>query len=187
MIGYLEGTLQEVTERTLILNVQGVGYELAVSARVKQGKRKGAAIALFVHTHLRENAMELYGFASLFEREIFLALITVSGVGPKTALGILSLASAQDIQKSVRSADTGMLTKVSGIGKKTAERIIVELKEKFGGKELAQSLTPERTDAFEALIGLGYRAQEAREALAKVPDEVADTTEQIREALRQLA
>lgn len=187
MIGYLEGTIQEITERTLIVNCGGVGYELVVSARVKQGKKKGAVLPLFVHTHLRENAIELYGFGSLFEREIFLALITVGGVGPRTAIGILSLASAKDIQKAVREGDTGMLTKVSGIGKKTAERIVVELKEKFGGKELARSLAPERTDAFEALIGLGYKAQEAREALAKVPDDVLDTADQIREALRQLA
>lgn len=187
MIGYLQGTIREITERTLIVLCGGVGYEVHVSSRVKQGKKHDAEIALYVHTYLRDSALELYGFPSLFEREIFLALLTVGGVGPKTALGILSLASAKDIQKAVRDGDTGMLTKVSGIGKKTAERIIVELREKFGGEDVAQLLTPERADAFEALLGLGYKAKEARAALAKVPDEVCDTTEQIRAALKQLS
>jgi len=187
MIGFLEGTIHEITERTLIVLCGGVGYEVYVSARVKQGKKKGEDITLYIHTYLRDNSLELYGFPSLFEREIFLSLLTVGGVGPKTALGILSLASAKDIQKSVRESDTGMLTKVSGIGKKTAERIIVELREKFGGDDVVQQLSPDRTDAFEALVGLGYRAKEAREALARVPDEVADTTEQIRAALKQLS
>lgn len=187
MIGHLEGTIRDITERTTILDVGGVGYEVAISARMRHTLKVGDAAALYIHTHLRETAIELYGFSSLFEREVFLALMTVGGVGPKTALGILSIASAQDVQHAVREGDIALLTKVSGIGKKIAERIVVELREKFGGKEMTSTLTAERTDAFEALVGLGYRAKEAREALAKVPDDVTDTTEVIRKALRELS
>lgn len=186
MIGFLEGIVAEVTERTLIVNVAGVGYEVAVSSRLKRGKKKGATVSLFIHTHLRETAIELYGFSTLFEREMFLELMTVGGVGPKTALGILSIASAQDVQRAVREGNTALLTKVSGIGKKTAERIVVELKETFGGKSV-QQLSADRIDAFEALIGLGYKAKEAREALARVPDEVKDVSEIIRRALAQIS
>ncbi|HWA31967.1 MAG TPA: Holliday junction branch migration protein RuvA, partial [Candidatus Paceibacterota bacterium] len=136
------------------------------------------------HTHLREDAIELYGFMDHDELEFFEMLIGVSGIGPKGALSILGVATIEVLAKAISTGDISYLTKISGIGKKTAEKIVIELRDKLG-EEAADGTLQGELDALEALRSLGYSQGEAREALKKVPAEL-DTNGKVREALKIL-
>ena len=133
---------------------------------------------------MREDALDLYGFLNYEELEFFEMLIGVSGIGPKGALAILSIASTETLRKAIGTGDTSYLTKISGIGKKTAEKIVIELRDKMGEQEKGSSMQ-EELDAMEALKSLGYSQNEIREALKKVPPDL-NTNEKIREALKIL-
>jgi holliday junction DNA helicase RuvA len=146
----------------------------------------GQELNLVIHTYVREDQITLYGFPTLPELEFFELLLTVSGVGPKSALGIMSLASLEMIKSAIVSEDPSVFTKVSGIGRKTAERVIVELKEKLKNEVSAAPVAREHSDAMDALVALGYSQQEAREALKVVPRDVADLQTKIKLALRGL-
>src|SRR6185295_9316164 len=134
----------------------------------------GQEVSLVTHTYVREDQLTLYGFQTLPELEFFEMLLTVSGVGPKSALGIMSLASIDMIKSAIVSEDPSVFTKVSGIGRKTAERVIVELKEKLKDEKSAAPVAQEQSDALDALVALGYSQQEARDALKNVPKDTAD-------------
>jgi Holliday junction DNA helicase RuvA len=163
----------------------GVGYKINVSPdTLSKTKKLGEEIFLFIHTHVREDILDLYGFLDYPELEFFEMLINVSGIGPKGALTILGIASIETLRKAIGTGDTSYLTKISGIGKKTAEKIVIELRDKMGEQEKGSSMQGE-LDAMEALKSLGYSQNEIREALKKVsPDSNINT--KIREALKIL-
>lgn len=185
MIGSVKGTIILKTEKFLIVEASGVGYKISVSpdALSKAGKM-GGEIMLWTHTHVREDAFDLYGFLNREELEFFEMLINVSGIGPRSALAILGIASIETLRKAIGTGDTSYLTKISGIGRKTAEKIVIELRDKMG-TELGDASLKDELDALEALKSLGYSQNEARDALKKVtPD--ANTNTKIREALKIL-
>ncbi|KKQ01476.1 MAG: Holliday junction ATP-dependent DNA helicase RuvA [Parcubacteria group bacterium GW2011_GWB1_36_5] len=185
MIGHLKGNLIHQDLKSVILDVSGVGYKVSISVDVlAQRKKVGEEISLWIHTHVREDCLDLYGFAKREELEFFEMLINVSGIGPKGAMGILTVASIETLRKAISTEDISYLTKISGIGKKTAEKIVIELRDKMGEEKGGSSLQGE-LDALEALKSLGYSQNEAREALKKVKPSI-DTNTKIREALKIL-
>lgn len=184
MIGSIRGKIVLKTGKFLLVETRsGVGYRISVSpdtlSRIQINE-----VFLFIHTHVREDILDLYGFLSREELEFFEMLINVSGIGPKGALAILGITSIETLRKAISVGDTGYLTKISGIGKKTAEKIIIELRDKIGEEKSGSSLQ-EELDALEALKSLGYSQNEAREALKKVSTDL-NTNAKIREALKIL-
>jgi len=185
MIGSIKGKIILKTEKFLIVETGGVGYKINVSPDIlSKAKKLGDEIMLWTHTHVREDALDLYGFFNREELEFFEMLINVSGIGPRSALAILGIASIETLKKAIGTSDTSYLTKISGIGKKTAERIVIELRDKIGEEKSGSSLQGE-LDALEALKSLGYSQNEAREALKKVSPS-GNTNTKIREALKIL-
>ena len=185
MIGSIRGKIILKTKKFLIVETNGVGYKISVSPDVlSKTKKIGEEISFWIHTHVREDALDLYGFSDQEELEFFEMLINVSGIGPKGALAILGIASIETLRKAIATGDISYLTKISGIGKKTAEKIIIELRDKIGEKKGGSSLQGE-LDALEALKSLGYSQNQAREALKKVSPET-NTNAKIREALKIL-
>ena len=188
MISYLRGTTIAKSLNYFILDVHDVGYAIFAGESFLNEIIIGASLEVFTHHHVREEASDLYGFKSLDELDLFELLISVSGVGPKSALGVLAIASASDIKESIIRGDADLLTKVSGIGKKTAERLVLELKTKIikissvadirAGSSLASS------DELDALISLGYSLSEARAALSTVDSSLKDTGERVKQALK---
>ncbi|MFA5778044.1 MAG: Holliday junction branch migration protein RuvA [Candidatus Paceibacterota bacterium] len=185
MIGSIKGIITLKTEKFLIVETGGVGYKINVSPDVLSKTQKADdKISLWIYTHVREDAFDLYGFLDHSELEFFEMLINVSGIGPKGALSILGVASIKTLKKAVGTGDISYLTKISGIGKKTAEKIIIELRDKIGKEKEDDSLQGE-LDALEALKSLGYSQSEAREALKNISPET-NTNTKIREALKKL-
>lgn len=163
MIASLTGTIQRIEKNFIVLDVHGVGYRVFVSSLVLATVREGSAVTLSTHTHVREDALDLYGFLDQDALVLFEELLGVSGVGPKTALGVLSLASPKEVRHAIASGDPSVLTKVSGIGKKTAERIVVELKGKVG--VVSGGPGNNVLEAIDALMHLGYSERDARAAV----------------------
>lgn len=187
MIAWLSGKSRGIRHGSVIVDVGGVGYEVRVSAYVL-GKVAGAEdVSFHIHTHVREDVLALYGFLSEDELTVFESLISVSGIGPKAALGILSIADTDTIRTAIVNRDPSLLTQVSGVGKKTAERVIVELQNKVSAPTGKGSGTVTADgEAVEALLSLGYKVSEARDALKAVPAGTEDIGEKIRVALRLL-
>ena len=188
MIGSVKGKIVLKTEKFLILETNGVGYKINVSPdTVSKAKKVGDEMMLWIHTHVREDILDLYGFLDHSELEFFEMLISVSGIGPKGALTILGVASIDTLRKAISTSDISYLTKISGIGKKTAEKIVIELRDKMaeGISEKKGSSLRDELDAMEALKSLGYSQNEVREALKKVSPNT-DTNTKIREALKIL-
>jgi len=185
MIGSIKGKIILKTEKFLIVEASGVGYKVSVSPdTLSKAKKIGEEISLWIHTHVREDILDLYGFLERQELEFFEMLINVSGIGPKGALSILGITSIATLKKAVNTGDTGYLTKISGIGKKTAEKIVIELRDKIGEEKSGGSLQGE-LDALEALKSLGYSQNEARDALKKISADLS-TNGKIKEALKIL-
>ena len=192
MIGKLTGVYGGMSaEGSVIIDVNGVGYAVRASASTlhEATKAKGKTLSLFIYTAVREDAIDLYGFMSEEELSFFKNLLSVSSIGPKTALSILNVADVSTLKRSIAQGNATMLTKVFGIGKKSAERIVVELRDKLMG-EVSTSAAPGQeggdVDVIEALIALGYSAQESRSALKKIPAEASDTRERLSYALKHL-
>jgi len=186
MIGSLKGEIILKTDKFLILETSsGVGYKINVSPEnFLISKKEGDSVFLWIYTHVREDAMELFGFLDYKELALFEMLISVSGIGPRSALVILSVATVDTLARAISTGDVTYLTKISGIGKKTAEKIVLELRDKLEMTDEGGTLQ-EEIDALEALKSLGYSQGEAREALKRVsPD--TDTNTKVREALRIL-
>lgn len=174
----------------IVLEVGGVGYKVFTTVDTMM-KLSGATekTTLWTYLAVRENALDLYGFASPAELSFFELLITISGIGPKTALGILNVASVQAIETAVQTGETSHLTKISGIGKKVAEKIVMELKDKIdkvAHTPEAKSAMKNDADALEALMSLGYTQQQSREALKEIPKTITGTGAKVREALKLL-
>lgn len=187
MFAQITGKISGIRGGNVIMDVNGIGYKVSVSAYTL-GKVAGSEEALFhIHTHVREDQFALYGFLSEDELDMFELLITISGIGPKAALGILSIADPDTIRTAIINKDPSVLTQVSGVGKKTAERVIVELQNKVSAPsgQAASRTTPDH-EALQALLSLGYSVTEGREALKMVSPEVDDIGERIRAALKLL-
>jgi len=186
MISFIEGTLAEKGAGRVVVAVGGVGYEVAVPAHtLAKLPPQGKSARLFTRLQVRDDAMVLYGFSSPEERTLFDHLITVTGVGPKVAMAILSSMATEALRRAIASGDTAALTVVPGVGKKVAARVILDLKDKLGlpGEESVSS--GPIAEVREALMALGLSAQEARDALASLtPDGDRPVEELLREALR---
>jgi Holliday junction DNA helicase RuvA len=186
MIGQLRGAVAHKGERHVILDVAGVGYRVATTPETVKTLSLSETSTLLTHLAVRENALDLYGFRTARELEFFELLLTVSGVGPKSALAIISLAPPDVLEKAILGGDASYLTKVSGIGKKSAEKIVVELKDKLVALTPAGGPTlNSEAEAVEALQALGYSLPEARTALKNVAGDL-DTGERVKQALKQL-
>ncbi len=194
MIGRIKGQLVEITDNILLLDVGGVGYEVEVTLGVL-GKlpARNQPLTLYTHFLVREDAQQLYGFSSRDERDLFRALIRITGVGPKLALNLISTISLGELSACVQGGDAVLLTRVPGVGRKTAERLLVELKGKLPalGAQAAALVggAGDRAagEAVDALVALGYRPAEAARMIADVKAQGASTEEMVRAALRQAA
>lgn len=168
MIGKLCGTIESVGPREILIMVGGVGYilHMGASSLASLHESSNKEVCFFTYLAVRENSLDLYGFATEREKELFMLLIGVSGIGPKSAIGILSVTDVATLEKAVLTQDASYLTKVSGVGKKNAEKIVLELKDKISGTTDTgdTSLTTEG-EALEALLALGYSQREAKDAL----------------------
>lgn len=183
MLASLTGRVAAHDERSLTIDVHGVGYRLFVLPRTIEQNPVGSDITIATHLHVREDALELYGFGSTAEQHLFEKLLTVSGVGPKMALGVLSAASVSDLEAAIEAGQASLLTKVSGVGNKTAERIIVDLKGKLvrEGDYRDSALGT----VVDALVGLGYSAREAREA-ANATSADLPAEQRVKQALKRI-
>ena len=190
MIGRLHGKLIEKTPPQVLVDVGGVGYEVDVPMSTFCNlPAEGSEITLLTHFIVREDAQLLYGFATAAERQTFRALIRISGVGPRIALAVLSGMSTQDLADAVEQGNATLLTRVPGIGKKTADRLVLELKGKLAGNAFAPAggaVSAAQADILSALMALGYSEREAQASVRALPAEVT-VSEGIRLALKALA
>jgi Holliday junction DNA helicase RuvA len=193
MIAYLKVKLINKGKNYIILEAGDLGYQVFVNPIMYAELTIGDRLEIYTHHNVREDAETLYGFKNLEELEMFELLLSISGVGPKSALGVLSIAKVDDIKSSIARGDATMLTKVSGIGRKTAERIILDLRDKvasLGGSAFGGASgddTSSNSDEIDALITLGYSVQQAREALRQVDSKIIKPGERIRGALKILS
>lgn len=189
MIRALTGTIDSIMEGAVTLDVRGVGYFIAVPTKTT-GFTKGEELTLHTHLAVRENAMDLYGFTTLTELEVFEMLLTVPKVGPKSALQILNQASPTLLIESISKNDPQQLHKLSGIGKKTCENLVLALNKKienfgFAEAEDAPKIDAEKSDAIDALVSLGYDLGTARSVVSEMETDLS-TNEIIKKALKQL-
>lgn len=196
MYAYLKGTVEEITEDNLVLEVNHIGYNIKISSRtVNSIGQTGSFVKIYTYTLVREDSFSLYGFLTRDDLEIFKKLITVNGIGPKGGLAILSVMSADELRFAILAGDAKAISKAPGVGAKTAERVILDLKDKIsledalGPKEsiLAGSLSGddtvnEKNEAVEALVALGYSAAEALRAVKQVDITENTTVEEILKA-----
>jgi holliday junction DNA helicase RuvA len=198
MIGHLEGRLRHKSPDFIIVDVNGVGYFVHVPLSTFYDlPDSGQTVSLHIHTHLREDALQLFGFRTFAEKEMFLHLITVNGVGPRLAANILSGLNAETLRYVIVGQDQQRLRSIPGVGKKIAERIFLELRDKLGARapaaapvRILQTTSGTYADALSALVNLGYRPAEAEKALHRVqhPDDAEIPLERLlKEALRILA
>ena len=198
MIGFLRGRLRSRSADRVVLDVGGVGYTVAISLNTfaeidRAAPAAGAEIELEIHTHVREDALALYGFATAREKELFEKLIAVSGIGPRLAQVVLSGMAPDDLLAALAAGDVARLVRIPGVGKKTAERMVVELRDKVQAlaAELPATKPTTRSDAdlVEALVNLGYKANQAEAAVAAARKEAPGVpfSELLRLALRRLS
>lgn len=192
MIAHVEGEVVEKTSDALIIDVGGIGYEVQVAAHDFETATLGTRTKLYTHDHLRENSHELFGFSQLSAKRLFELLISVSGVGPKMALSILSLGDVETTRSAIAQADSAFIQRASGVGKRLAERVTVDLKDKVGAPGSHVLDTTGRAghvlsqdDALDALLALGYNLQQANEALKNV-DPTLSVQERIKQALQSI-
>ena len=171
-----------------MVEVGGIGYKVSVTTETALQATPSQPIFLWTHLAVRETALDLFGFSDRETLETFELLITISGIGPKTALGILNVASPATLRQAVASNDTSYLTRVSGIGKKNAEKIVLELRDKLKVLESDMNVNAKTEgDAMEALVTLGYSERDAREALKKISKDVSGASERVKAALKVLS
>ncbi len=190
MIAHVRGQVAEKFANSAIIDVQGVGYEVTLTSIDFENINLNDDIKLYTYHHVREQSEELFGFSSLAAKKLFELLITVQGIGPKAAMAILSLAPAEEVRNAIANADSAYVSKASGVGKKSAERVIVDLRDKVGlptyygrKNEPEQQILPENDDALDALMALGFTLADATKALDGI-DINLSVEERIREALK---
>lgn len=192
MIAKLSGVVEEILPDVLVLNVHGVGYAVNVTTEDAGKLPSGTETSLYIYEHIREQQFDLYGFTARDDKLFFEQLLGVNGIGPKMALNMLSIGTTQSVRQAIASGDVKFIQQANGVGKRVAERVVVELKDKVGlvGVDLASTgmLQSEagllQDEAVEALVALGYSPQDATKALTNVPADIA-TEERIKLALKQ--
>jgi len=190
VISYLKGKIKNKGNGFAIIEINNIGYKVFVASLLYADLTIGQEFEFYIHQQVREDALNLYGFRRMEELELFELLIDISGIGPKSALAIMSIATVSDIKESIVRGDPALLTKVSGIGKKTADRVVLELREKIS----KLSLTDDKlnrgnlgsSDEIDALMALGYSLSQARDALNGVDAKTKDSGERIRQALKKM-
>lgn len=193
MIGYIKGrVINKELPSELLVNVRDLGYIVLVNSSIFGQVQLEDEVELYTYHHIREDAQALYGFREKAHVRFFTKLIGVSGVGPKSALNIFEISDISSLMASIINEDVSLLTQVSGIGKKTAQRIVLELKnqldidsDQIGNISYASVRNPQQ-DVIDALVGLGYTTQQAQDSLKQIPDEVTDISEQIAYALKSI-
>ncbi len=189
MLYYLTGKLIQKKENYFILETSGFGLQIFVSATtLKSLPEAGNIINIFTHLHIKEDAWDIYGFFSKPELEFFEKLLSVNGVGPKTALNILNIDTAERLMAAINEGRVDLLTKASGIGKKTAERVVVELKGKFGQIDSGEiaGIMESDSDIMDVLQNLGYTKAQAKQAISKVDSKIKNIEDRIKAALKIL-
>ncbi len=191
MIAHVFGKVAEKFNGSLVIDVHGVGYEVSVATNDFDAVILDQEVKFYTYHHVREQAEELFGFSSLAAKKLFEMLITVQGVGPKAALAILSLGDAEQVRNAIANADSGFVQKATGVGKKTAERVVVDLSDKVGlpthygrAEEPLQTELNTSDEALEALMALGYTLADATKALENV-DVNLPTAQRVTEALKK--
>lgn len=193
MIATIEGTVSEKLHDSVVVELGGIGYEVVVTVGDWGSVVTGKSSKFYIYEHIREDSHQLFGFQERAAKELFIQLLSVNGVGPKVAMQIMSAASLERLQSAIAVGDLDLFKGVSGVGKKTAERIMVELKGKVSvgdGAILGAQVggAANSTDAaYQALIGLGYKPTQAAEAVARIPAEVTNEQERVKQALRYIA
>jgi Holliday junction DNA helicase RuvA len=188
MIAYLSGTIKAKDTTSVIIDVSGVGYKVSmpISNLAKLGQ-VGQGCEVLIHTHVREDEISLYGFSAPEELQMFEKLLTISGIGPKVALSVLSASNIEQLQNAIMSGSTDVLTKISGIGKKTAERIVLELRGKVSDVlDSGGSGESGESELYDALSALGYDSSEIRPTLKDIPKEFSSITEKVSWALKRM-
>lgn len=190
MIAHVKGTVAEKFNNALIVDVQGVGYEVSVSQGDYDNILLDKEVKLYTYHHIREQSQELFGFSTLAAKKLFELLITVQGVGPKAALAILSLGSAEHVRNAIANGDSDYIKQAVGVGKKTAEGVVVKLSDKVGTPLYYKQDTPVQAElntndeALEALMALGYTLADATKALEGVNNKLT-TSQRVTEALKR--
>lgn len=190
MIGFLNGTVELYDGISTIVNVNGVGYKVFIANDVLTKVKIGEKTKLYIHTHVRDDTLDLYGFLDALDLRLFQHLIGVSGVGPKTALGIFSIGNREIIVGSILKGDISFFTTVPRLGKKNAQKIIIELKGKLGSTgelDLSNLDSQENNEAVNALKSLGFTGSEINNALKNIDSQVKTTEEKIKLALKYLS
>lgn len=192
MIAYLEGKIIKKGKDFVVVKTSGVGYKVFVNSALLSELMTGEVVELFIYHHITEQSSSLFGLKNEDEQEFFEMVLSVSGIGPKTALNVLSSASIHEIKNSIASGDPSLLNKVSGIGPKTAERVVLELRNKIGHIEMSSHKESHMNgfasgDEIDALISLGYSMTQARDALRSIDKDISDSGERIKEALKKLS
>jgi Holliday junction DNA helicase RuvA len=190
MIATLKGKVVEKTLDTVVIDCGGVGYGLYVTFEDYGAFEEGSEARAYIYEHIRENTHDLYGFRSLETKQLFEQLLSVNGVGPKMALSILSLAAGNQVRQAIASGDTKFISQASGVGKRVAERVVVDLKDKVGLAAsddatgfLTTSANP-NDEALQGLVALGYSVNDAAEALKNIDDKLS-AADRIKEALKK--
>ena len=189
MIGFLKGIVELKDDPYVFVNVSGVGYKVYVSSEILSKIATSDPITLFIHTHVREDSLDLYGFSTPLDLKLFEMLIGVSGIGPKTAVGIFAVGNRGSIVDAITKGDASFFEGIPRLGRKNAQKIIIELRNKLGGGELGDiSLTDGQgsSDVLEALQSFGYSLKEAREVVRKLDGKGETVEEKIKLALKQL-
>lgn len=186
MFGHITGKVFDLKGTKAIVKVGGLGFVVFSTPSYLSKLKVGEEASFWVHTAVRENSIDLYGFETEEELKTFELLITVSGVGPKSGLAILSVAGVKAIEEAVISGDTSALTKISGVGRKTAEKIVLELDGKMAIIKRGETRVSEDVEVFEALKSLGYREKDIQESIKRIPKEIGGTNEKIKYVLKNL-
>ena len=189
MIAYLFGKLKSFNDEKVVILVNGVGYEAQCSKSTIDDIHKKTDVELFIHTHLREDLLALFGFSTLAEKEVFLSLISVNGIGPKVALKILSGTKVVDLIRWIEEGNIGALTQLPKVGKKTAEQILFSLKDKLALKQGAEKTSLRdgvKRDIYSALVNLGYNANEVEKTVSRMKTDV-EFQDGVREGLSELS
>ncbi len=187
MIGHISGKALRKGENWIIVDTGSVGYKIYLQQALHARIVEHDTVSVWTHLVVRENVLDLYGFETTEELFLFELLISVSGIGPRSSLSLLDTASPASLRKAISTGDTSPLTNVSGVGKKTAEKIVLELKGKLTAHEGEDfGVESDDTEVYEALTSLGYSAQEARKALKRISSDTEDTGARIKEALKIL-
>ena len=188
MIHSLSGKLKHVGLSHIVIDVGGVGYKVHIPITQNKLPQIGETLSVFTHLHAKEGGIDLYGFSTEEDLDLFEKLVSVSGVGPKSAMAILSVASADKLKMAIASGEPDLLQRSSGVGRKTAERIIVELRDKVDvvGDSSMSGLAESDRDVQEALLGLGYQKRKIEEALRGIDPSLTDVRDRLKEALKKI-